>query len=320
MKTLEAWIEDMPQQFHGKRNIEILLSAFSRQLDEIMHVFDDLKEKTEIDTAFQKNLDGVGDILNMSRRDATAIVREAMTYTMSDELYRQVLRYQKLKASTECTYEDIMGAISLLWDTSKISYVEDPSRPATILFSLPEVGVDAEDPAVGRILSIKPAGVAAYYTVEYLLLICSQELEKVYFSKLALKNEFPFWKTLYWDGTLLFDGTHTLNSFTIPLGFSITVGAAKAFVSEVACLSFMSMGYKEQLFEGMAAPLLSLAMHAQICEEVEKSMAVSLSFDLGDDEKIEVETVRKKGLWYFDGSYLFDGTKRLDALLDKEVL
>ena len=46
----EDWILDLPQQFQGKNNIDVLIRAFSRQLDEIKKVFEDLNSLTDLET------------------------------------------------------------------------------------------------------------------------------------------------------------------------------------------------------------------------------------------------------------------------------
>lgn len=320
MQTLDAWLRDMPQQFQSKKNIEILVNAFAKQMDEVIQVLDDINSKTDLDVANGVNLDRVGDILCLTRKDATEIVREAEAVSLPDALYRQVLRYQKLKTSSECTYEDIMGAISLLWGTDKIEYKEDPERPATVLLELPEVSLDVTDPAAGRILSIKSAGVAVYYVVGYHDSVDFQVLEKVFFSKMEITSEFQFWRVLYFDGTWQLDGKYKLNGVTIPLGFGISYGAYKAQINEEIAVENMAIVITEQMTEKVDAPILMLVTSEKIDEFIRESMGMKIYVLNGDKEKIDAEVILKKNLWYLDGSNMLDGSKQLNASITKEVL
>lgn len=68
MKIVDSWLNDLPQQFLEKKNIEALIRAFSKQLQEIEDVFDNLKNLTDLDTAAGQNLDMVGTIIPLSRK------------------------------------------------------------------------------------------------------------------------------------------------------------------------------------------------------------------------------------------------------------
>ena len=60
---LKDWLRDMPIQFIGKKNIEVLIKAFARQMQELDVVFEELNTKTDLDTATGQNLDYVGTII-----------------------------------------------------------------------------------------------------------------------------------------------------------------------------------------------------------------------------------------------------------------
>lgn len=175
MNILNEWIRDLPQQFQNKEKIEVMIRAFARQIEEVYQTFEDVKEKTKLENAVGKVLDGVGDKLVLSRRDATAIIRKSRNYELTDELYRRILKYQRLKLSSDCTYEDIMAAISLIWNVKDIKYEENPKRSASIFLNISDVNIDDADPTVNRVLSIKPAGVAVYYRAAFLLDLLSKE-------------------------------------------------------------------------------------------------------------------------------------------------
>lgn len=139
------WLRDMPQQFQGKPKIEILIRALAHQLKEVEAVFREINELTDIDTAHGKNLDYVGDIVCMTRKEAGELVKKRYEEpVISDERYREYLRYKILRNTSDCTYWDIMQALDILWDVTRASYYEQADRPATIFIGLPTV--DIEDP------------------------------------------------------------------------------------------------------------------------------------------------------------------------------
>ena len=65
MKIYNDWMCDLPSQFQDKNNIEILIKAFSRQLEDVLNVFKELDIKTYIDVAEGKNLYMAGSIVAM---------------------------------------------------------------------------------------------------------------------------------------------------------------------------------------------------------------------------------------------------------------
>ena len=68
MKIVDNWLNDLPQQFLEKKNIEALIRAFSKQLQELQQVFDDLENLTDLDTATGQNLDMVGTIIPLRKK------------------------------------------------------------------------------------------------------------------------------------------------------------------------------------------------------------------------------------------------------------
>ena len=175
-----------------------------------------------------------------SMKEAQTILKDVSNDEITDETYRKVLQYKSLKNSCDCTYSDIMESISLLWDSDTINYVEPEERPATVFITLPEAKMDSIDPAVGRVLAIKPAGVAMLYTVDYVAGVNISGIEKAQLPKIIMKipgvkisNELiPGISVLvdvqntenidasiviyycYWtlDGTYSLDGTKKLNA------------------------------------------------------------------------------------------------------------
>lgn len=168
MLTADKWLRDMPQQFLGKKNIEVLVKAFARQMDEVKQVFDDMNANLDLDNAVGQNLDYVGTIIPLTRKEAGELAGLGDTEpVMSDERYRQYLRYKLLVNTNECTYYDLMDGLALLWDVAPIYYIEDPAFPATIILTMPFLQPGGEAAPLGEVPMIKPAGVRIEF--EYLI-------------------------------------------------------------------------------------------------------------------------------------------------------
>lgn len=161
MRTvIDEWMNDIPSQFQGKENIEILINAFARQLQEVQQMFADLYEKTDLDVATGQNLDYVGTIIPLTRKEAGELAGIGVTDpVISDERYRQFLRYKNLVNTNECTYYDLMDGLALLWDVSPIYYIEDPDLPATIILTMPFLEPGGEAVPLGEVPMVKSSGV-----------------------------------------------------------------------------------------------------------------------------------------------------------------
>lgn len=160
MLIVDEWFMDIPQQFLAKKNIEVLIKAFARQLQELQEVFDDMNTKLDLDVATGQNLDYVGTIIPLSRKEAGELAGiDVEDPVMSDDRYRQYLRYKNLVNTNECTYYDLMDGLSLLWDVSPIYYIEDPAMPATIILTMPFLKPGGEVVTLGEVPMVKPAGV-----------------------------------------------------------------------------------------------------------------------------------------------------------------
>lgn len=204
MKIAKEWLNDLPQQFKDKEKIEVLINAFSKQLEDVEKAFEDIDSKCYIDTAFGKTLDNIGSILCMTRRDANVILRKAKDTEMTDDVYRKVLQYAALKNSSECTYESIMKSISLLMNTDSITYIEN-EEPATIRLKIDDVPLDGLDPAVGRVLAIKPAGVNVFYNSSFYAAVKNRERVAVNLINFPIKAY--YYPAFRLDGSWKLDGT-----------------------------------------------------------------------------------------------------------------
>lgn len=183
MGILDDWIEDMPQQFQGKKHIEILISAFAKQLEELHRVFKQLDTETDLESAVGMNLDMVGDIITLTRKEAGILAGiDVEDPVISDERYRQFLKYQMLVNTNECTYHDLMDGLALLWDVSPIYYREDPALPAVIILTMPFLTPGGKVVTLGEVPMVKADGV---------------RIEFEYYIKAIVEVAFNFWISEY---------------------------------------------------------------------------------------------------------------------------
>lgn len=150
---------DLVEQFKDKPVIDALVEAIGEQLTDVYDFFLTLKEQRGVQTAIGKQLDGVGDIVVLSRKDAgeLACFKES-TFVLMDEEYRNYLIYKIWKNSCNCTYADIMKAFKMFWD-KPLYYKEDLSEPATMIFETGELTPDDDAYKVLNAPFIKAAGV-----------------------------------------------------------------------------------------------------------------------------------------------------------------
>lgn len=168
MSMYESWISDIPYQFREKPVIDAIIRAVGRQLDGVKRVSRQLVEQTDIDTATGKNLDMLGDNVNMSRNNAYLLLNGEQDMRVDDGIYRNVLRFQVLKNNSDATYADIMKGLRLLWgDDVKISYSECTEEPASIIINIDEITTDETDPAVIRPMVIRAGGVKLFFRSRY---------------------------------------------------------------------------------------------------------------------------------------------------------
>lgn len=215
MQIADRWLMDMPQQFLGKHNIEVLVKAFAKQLQELQMVFDDLNTKLDLETATGKNLDYVGTILPLSRKEAGELAEIGVTEpVISDERYRRFMKYKILRNTSECTYYDLVAGIELLWGYENIHYKEDPEHPAMIVFETPMLSLDEADPVEFHAnLCIRASGVGVFLRKIYwdsFYLSVSHFMTITFTTSFYPRYNLP---ELLLDGTWVFDGSRKLSGY-----------------------------------------------------------------------------------------------------------
>lgn len=126
--------KDLITQFKDQPKLEALCEVVGEQLQEVYGFFVDMATKRWIDQAEGVQLDGIGDIVALTRTEAGALACFTdSVFVMSDEDYRNYLIFKIWKNTNHCTYYDIQNAFRMFWSTP-LYYSEDPSIPATMIF------------------------------------------------------------------------------------------------------------------------------------------------------------------------------------------
>ncbi|MFR5990242.1 MAG: hypothetical protein ACLUGP_07605 [Faecalibacterium prausnitzii] len=108
---------DLVERFRGKANIEALMEVIGAQLQQVYDFYDQLRQDRGVHTAVGKQLDGVGDIVVMTRMEAGKLAGDPIPFeVIDDETYRRYLIYKILKNTCDCTYPDIIKAFRMFWD------------------------------------------------------------------------------------------------------------------------------------------------------------------------------------------------------------
>lgn len=157
----ESFLGKLPEQFKGKHNIEMLIRAFAGELEEIEKAFQELETLRCLKTAFGKQLDGIGEIVNLTRAESTAYVNDVDFYVLDDERYRLFLMYKAIRNANYCTFPELTEICRLLYDAKLLYYKEFDDHPAHFQVS---VGARFDEWMLKMLnnanLTVKPGGVS----------------------------------------------------------------------------------------------------------------------------------------------------------------
>lgn len=151
--------DSLVEQFKGKARIEDLVEVIDEEFQEIYEFFRQLRDERDLYHATGKQLDGVGDIAVLTRKEAGQLAGDPVPINViPDETYRQYLIYKILKNTCDCTYPDIIKAFRMFWD-KPLYYTEDPDHPATMIFDTGDLPGGSDTSPLFTTPFIKPAGV-----------------------------------------------------------------------------------------------------------------------------------------------------------------
>lgn len=150
---------DLVEQFKGKANIEALAEVVGAELQQVYDFLRQLRDERDVYTAVGKQLDGVGNIVDMTRMEAGKLAGNPIPFDIiDDDTYRQYLIYKILKNNSDCTYPEIIKAFRMFWDRP-LYYTEDPEQPATMIFDTGEMPGTVDTTPLFRTPLIRAAGV-----------------------------------------------------------------------------------------------------------------------------------------------------------------
>ena len=150
---------DLVEQFRGKPNIEALASVIARQLQDVFTFYEQLRLERDVRSAVRKQLDGIGNIVSLSRTEAGLLAGDPIPYeVLDDDKYRKFLIYKILKNTTHTTYPDIIRAFKMFWDRP-LYYREEPDQPATMIFDTGEMDGPVDTSPLFDTPLIRAAGV-----------------------------------------------------------------------------------------------------------------------------------------------------------------
>lgn len=322
MQILKEWLDDVPQQFQGKEKIEVLFNAFAKQMNEVMQVLEDINEKTTLEKAANRNLDYIGDIVTLSRKDAHVILRKGYNTEVTDDVYRKVIRYKALKNTCDCTYDDIMTSMELLWSTDNIRYVENPERPATIYIKMQQLDMDDMDPLFGRILAVKPSGVSMIYSVGYGADVNISGQEEVETQKVVIRTETDFWSLRRLDGSWLLDGRVLLDSEMQTFPIHIVIGKIQLHHKLNSEMNNILIRSSVKEHEQISVKDIFFVQIPFLSNKSVKTYRTRMDVrtKINTTENAYAEVVTKHNYWCLNGECMLDGSKPLDAEISKEVL
>ncbi len=129
---VELLLADIPQQYKNRPRIVALIRALGRQLNELIEFYKQLYTDRFITTAEGKQLDLIGNILVLTRKEAKDIL--GINETVSDEDYRRLLIYKSQLNFGDATYKSIMNMLKVIHGEGLPFYVvEELEHPATLI-------------------------------------------------------------------------------------------------------------------------------------------------------------------------------------------
>lgn len=165
------WLDSLPEQFRNQPNIEAIIQSYAEQLEEVVAMFRQLSGLRNFDTAEGIQLDGIGDIVVLSRPESALYAGVIDFDVIDDDRYRLFLKYKAMRNSSQCTFPELVAACKLLYNAETVYYREDEDYPATFFLN---IGAKFNEKILKLLqssqLTIKPAGVTAnvgYFNMEF---------------------------------------------------------------------------------------------------------------------------------------------------------
>ena len=153
--------DDLIEQFRGQPKIAIFNKAVARQFEELYAFFYQLYTLQWLNDAEGAQLDGIGNIVDLSRTDALIWSNLAgLNVPMDDDLYRVYLWFKIFLNTSEGTYADIVRTLKMFWPDTPFYYSEYVDIPATMFFTSGPLPMTTDLRILRIVTRVKAAGVA----------------------------------------------------------------------------------------------------------------------------------------------------------------
>ena len=198
------------EQFRGHPKIAVFNKAVARQFEELYAFFYQLYVLQWLDQAEGAQLDGIGNIVGLSRTDALIWSSMAgQAAPMDDGLFRLYLRFKIFLNTSNGTYSDIVRTLKMFWPHTPLFYSEHVELPATMIFTTPTMPGLIDISVLQIVSRVKAAGVSLQFVVP----IESEEDTGIYHATGAVKetNEFIVCDDVPLDGD--FQTTHAAGTY-----------------------------------------------------------------------------------------------------------
>lgn len=187
--------------------------------------------------------------------------------------------------------------------------------PYTFRIKIKENSLNCDFEILKKIVEEYKEAHMAYQTSFDLEVITREKFELI-----SVKNrmEFPFWKGYKtFDGSFLFDGSELFNGAEYPdYKLYNTI-----LLSNETVEKFKRLRNSIELKFSLNEKVKVSDLHRNEINTREKTEIVEIKNNFSLQNKEEFEgTVTIDNLWYFDGSFCFDGTKLFNASIRKENL
>jgi hypothetical protein len=130
---------DLITQFKDQPNTLAIMETVAEQFQSVYEFFEQLSRLRWIDTAEGTQLDGIGDIVVMSRAEAARLAGLHNPALVSDLLYRLYLKYKIFLNTSNGTYKDVLNGLKMFVPDIPLYYTEEPEHPATMYFDTPDL-------------------------------------------------------------------------------------------------------------------------------------------------------------------------------------
>ena len=181
--------DDLIEQFRGQPKIAVFQKAVARQFEELYAFYYQLYILQWLDKAEGAQLDGIGNIVDLSRTDALIWANMArLNVPMDDALYRMYLLFKIFLNTSEGTYGDVVRTLKMFWPDTSFFYSEYVDIPATMFFTSESLPLTTDLRILRIVTRVKAAGVA----LKFIMQVDAQETPMYFAAAVNILNVFFF--------------------------------------------------------------------------------------------------------------------------------